>query len=776
MGHIQDQLISNADAASLYLEKSKPYDEFKTSPKNTEEIEAKQKKGYVIFSQNSRTVTLRKDKDSGTAFEDRVWCVLYKMGFKYLNGKTKFRLKHAEGAGNDKQIDVFAVDDEVVLIIECKTKDKAGASTFKDNIDAYKGNMPGFKKYIHEEYGKEKRIVFIYATYDVVWSETDENRLNQITEVKKIHLNEDAVQYYENLAVNLQSAAKYQFLGHLFRGDTIKGMDSTVPAIKGTMGNATYYLFSIEPARLLKFCYILHRNSAHSSADLTPSYQRLVKKDRLNKIRKFIDEGNHFFPNNIIISIETKNKTEKELNFDPAPKSFNSERTKLGTLHLPQTYQSAFVIDGQHRLYGYSDTKYAESDVVPVIAFVNMTKSNQVEMFMDINTNQKAVDVNLRNTLAEFLFWESNDMSEVREAIILRASMVLGNSDSSPLYKRILTGEDAKSQLRCITLQTMKLAFNSTNFVNKYNKNKLAKQGIFDFGDSEEEKNRSLTTIISVVTKYFSVITKSLSSEWDLGGDGYLCTNNVVYGLIFALSECLNYHIAKGEINTTTDSVDKICDFVKENIAELVALVLSDISEDEINEFMKARGQGGNVKAGKYICYKLHLANNDFNPAWLSEFVNEYLTHNNVEAREIADDMLLKARNLFRKLLVQKHGVNWPLSGMDTAINIKLSSYKTTNDANLAHNNQPIPETDILDFATFDELAKIASYPGNWKDLFSKLFKNKKGYFEGTEPNILNSLSVLHKQLINGKNIRQQLFDDLVKFSEDFSENLKSYE
>lgn len=776
MGYISDQLIANCDASPLYAERSKSYFEVKLSPKNTVEIDKYSKNGFTIFSQNSRTVVLRKDKDPGTLFEHRVWCVLYKMGFSLLNGKEKFVLKHGEGEGLNKQIDVFAVDDEVILIIECKTKEKAGAGTFKDNIDAYKGNMPGFKKYIYEEFPQDKKIVFIYATYDVVWSENDENRLNQITEVKKVHLNEDNIKYYEDLSANLQSAAKYQFLGQLFRGDKIKGMDSTVPAIKGTMGDVTYYLFSIEPARLLKFCYILHRNSTHSSADLTPAYQRLIKKDRLNKIRKFIDAGNHFFPNNIIISIETKNQTEKELAFDSAPKQFNTNRARLGTLHLPQTYQSAFVIDGQHRLYGYSNTKYAETDVIPVIAFVNMTKPNQVEMFMNINTNQKAVDVNLRNTLAEFLFWESPEQNDVREAILLRTAMVLGDSDSSPLYKRIVTGEDAKDSMRCITLQTMKNAFKDTDFVNKYNKNKLIKEGMFDCGDTDALKKQTVNNLIAVVSKYFETVTNNLKEEWNKGSQGFLCTNNVVYGLITTLNEYLNHFIEKGKINTKTETIDKIRNFVKTNVAETVALALSDIVEDEINDFFRSRGQPGCVKAGKYICYKIHLIDNEFNPKWLPSFIDEYLTHNNAEAREIADDLLFKSRTLFRKLLVQKHGTNWQLTGMDTSTNIKLVSLKQTNDASLAHNNQLIPDTDILDFASFEELARIANYPGNWKDLFSKIYKNKNKLFGGTENNVLIPLSTIYKQLCNGKNIRQQLFEELNAFSMEFLEVLKQYD
>ena len=79
---------------------------------------------------------------------------------------------------------------------------------------------------------------------------------------------------------------------------------------------------------------------------------------------------------------------------------------KLGMLHLPQTYRAAYVIDGQHRLYGYADSERAGQDLIPVVAFVDLPRSEQVRLFMQINENQQAVPKNLRNTLNAELLWD----------------------------------------------------------------------------------------------------------------------------------------------------------------------------------------------------------------------------------------------------------------------------------------------------------------------------------------------------------------------------------
>jgi len=203
-------------------------------------------------------------------------------------------------------------------------------------------------------------------------------------------MDEDVVDYYLDLADHLGKAARFQLLGALFAGMKIPGLEPTVPAIEGRMGNHTYYSFAIEPERLLKMGYILHRNRANSN--LMPTYQRLIKKTRLKRVSQFVESGG-FFPNSIILNIESGRR--RRLRFEPVGKSHGVAR--LGVLHLPQTYRAAYVIDGQHRLYGYADSARAGTDLIPVVAFVDMPRAEQVRVFMQINENQQAVPKNLRN-------------------------------------------------------------------------------------------------------------------------------------------------------------------------------------------------------------------------------------------------------------------------------------------------------------------------------------------------------------------------------------------
>lgn len=768
MGFIEEQLVDFDEAAEIYKKRSNEFLEIKVS---LNEKESKLANGYEEYKRPTKNFCfLKKRKEHDEIFEDKVWCLFYKMGFKKMSKDRNFLLKHGESNGCTQQVDVFCVDDECVLIVECKSKEKVGPATYKNNIDAYKGNMDGFKQYIQEEFGREKKIVFIYATNNVIWSDADAGRLNEIRYVKKEHMDEENIQYYYDLSNNLGPAAKYQLLGNLFRGDEIKAINAEVPAIKGKMGDTIYYSFLIEPEKLLKFCYVLHRNSTHSTKDLSPSYQRVIKKDRLEKIRKYVNEGG-FFPNSIIISIDTKDPSKKELQFDSVGKIVEGTKSRVGILHLPKTYQSAFIIDGQHRVYGYSESAFAKTDTVPVIAFVNMDKNEQVQMFMDINQNQKPVAKNLRNTLEEFLLWDSQKGDEVRKAIMLRVSMHLGTDNKSALYKRIITGEDAKTQTMCITLETMRLALDKTHFFNKYKGGVIKETGIFDFGDSNESKDKTLDCLISILENYFKKISINLPDEWEKGDDGYLCINNTIYGLIILLDEFVTYLKNKDGFDTKVKPINEINELINDELVDVVSVVLSDITREEIDTHLLKRGAGGTAEAGRYLCYKVHQQINSFSPVWLPSYMDDNFQDNNEEANNILRDILVKTRKIFYESLFSKYGDDWELMAMNSKINSSLNTKKNEINRSLLENGGKKSDKNIIEFADFGDLDIISREKDNWSTCFSKYFKNKDKLFDN-EKNLLLKFKSLYNDVSKKHNIRKKDFDDLSQFYERFNGSL----
>ena len=88
---------------------------------------------------------------------------------------------------------------------------------------------------------------------------------------------------------------------------------------------------------------------------MMPTYQRLIKKERIKAIREFISEGGFFSQ---FIDNQFRYRWEKKLRFDMVGNQVEEAISKNRILHLPQLYRSAYIIDGQHRLYGYSNLTF----------------------------------------------------------------------------------------------------------------------------------------------------------------------------------------------------------------------------------------------------------------------------------------------------------------------------------------------------------------------------------------------------------------------------------
>ena len=204
------------------------------------------------------------------------------------------------------------------------------------------------------------------------------------------------IDYFRELIKCYKNLAYYQFLGFLLAGKELKTLsqqDLTVPAIRGKYSSKEHcYIFGIQPNKLIPLATVLHRKMK-SEGVLPSSYQRLVKKKKINEIKEFISQSRGVFPTNIIISFEPKGKF-----FNPSGKSVND--ISFGELKLPRKYQSITVIDGQHRLFAYDGLEAAEKDLIYVIGFERMPVDNQIKTFVNINEKQTKVSSSLMCTLS----------------------------------------------------------------------------------------------------------------------------------------------------------------------------------------------------------------------------------------------------------------------------------------------------------------------------------------------------------------------------------------
>ncbi len=528
-----------------------------------EKIAIEIKDGWHVLRENKKSTRMFQEKPKSEQLEDELWCILAKMGFDEMSKGRNFTIDVGESV-NPRQIDVFAKDSETALCVECTTCEEPKKKSMVKLIEKVESIKSKVAQSINSHYGKNPKlkIRWVIATKNVEWGEAD---LDKAIASKICVLRDHEIDYYNKLTKHLKSAAKYQLLAHLFPNESISGLDISVPATRGKMGGKYFYNFLIKPSDLMKIVYVSHK--ASRDVEALETYQRMLVPSRLKKISKYIDNGGQF-PTNIVINI----KNNKKLHFDITKKVGDST---FGVLRLPNNYASAWVIDGQHRIYGYAHSnRFIESKkdtaTLPVLAYENLPSSEEAQLFVDINCEQVKVSKNLLNEIYATLKWDSDDFEERNYALRSRVVMALDSKKISPLYGRIITTGRDKTHFRCLTLTSFNDGLKENRFFGT-SKGTVIRPGPLSYkkiDDLESTRKKA----VNILLHYFSLFSSELKDHWNLGDDkgGFLCTNNGIRALLKVLKEILLYISKKHNVELDMKESSEILPQVEELIRPVI--------------------------------------------------------------------------------------------------------------------------------------------------------------------------------------------------------------
>lgn len=675
-------------------------------------VSAKQKddlltQGWEIDRELSNKFKLRKRKNENQLFKDFVWITFANLGFDFLNREESFSLQLADGL--DQNLDVIAADKETILLVQCITSEAPAHADLKKFVADLALKKERIIKSARKLFSVSKpKVKFILATRNYWLTDADTAALEKL---KVIHFDEEAIQYYSDLSRHLGLSARFQLLGNLFNGQKIPELDNKVAAIQGKMGGLTYYSFSIEPEKLLKIGYVLHRNKANKK--LMPTYQRVIKKSRLKGVQQFVDNGG-YFPNSIVINVVS----EKPLRFERANLQVENSISKLGILHLPQEYRSAFIIDGQHRLYGYANSEYKSTNSIPVVAFVNLDRSKQVELFMQINENQKAVPKNLRNTLNSDLLWNSENLIEQTKALKLQIAQDLGEDLDSPLYDRVIIGENIKTSTRCLTIDTVKTSLDRCNFFGSVGKDSVKNPGTFYSGNLDAAYKR----LLPFLKRTLGFIQQSLNGEWSKGegdeNDGFLSINPGIYSLIIIVSDIVDHLERIGKINPRRDSIETISKESEQYLKPIVSF-FSSISDEEKRELKRSYGIAGRTKYWRKLQRAIRLELPEFNPPGLDEVIKNDEKQFNSKAYTLVRDLEEYLKEDFRAKLEDHYGPSWFKKGVPENVYDDASSLAAKKNRQIEN---PEDEKEPWDCLHIIDYRKIALANKNWIEVFEKRY------------------------------------------------------
>ncbi len=668
------------------------------------EISNYEQHGYIVASKTKNKAIMKILKPEVELAYNEFLQLFCEMGFDIIPN-----IPHSFGddVRDISDFSFISADCESILICYYLfSNNKNEISNFKKLINEIKVKYNNLLNELKSIFGNNKKYKVILCTKNFAISNED---LSLIQSLKFYFINDERLEYYSNLNKHLGKASKFQLLGNLFSGQRIENLDEVIPAIQGRMGGYVYYSFSIEPVKLLKISYILHRTDANKN-DM-PTYQRLIKKSRLKQIETFINKGG-FFPNSVIISIDTN---KKGLTFDLSSLQDRNSISKIGLLHLPQRYKSAYIIDGQHRLYGYSNTEYKETNTIPVVAFLDLAKNEQVKLFMEINENQKSVSKNLRTTLNSDLLWDSKNPTDRNTALFSKIAQELGENTDSPLFNRIIIGENNKTDKCCITLDTIRDALDKSGFFNKYLGTDIDQKGFLDLNNNE----RNLKNIFALLVNVFNYIRKNDKNGWNEPEEINKWVFNLSIYAIIRIAADITSILLKANLYNKNNISDYFEDF--QPYFDVIIESIKNLSDEQRKDLKTSYGGGGRIKYWRtlqgYILDKFPEITFNGYKEWELNNTKKF----NAETFTLIGDIETKLKAEIKEKLSSFYGNNWKTKGVPMAVMENARNLKTKKDYENVDNE---PEVDEWDCMYLSDYRKIILYKSHWQDLFVSMYSD----------------------------------------------------
>ena len=261
-----------------------------------------------------------------------------------------------------------------------------------------------------------------------------------------------------------------------------------------------------------------------------------------------------------------------------------------GLLTLPNTYKSAWIIDGQHRIYGYAELEeHSSSTLLPFLAFENIGISDETRLFSDINSKQKRVEKRLLDEITGEIKLESADKREQIRAVASRVFDMMRDDDDGPLDHR-RGGEAFRGEYSYNSLPRRR-----GDPVGRHGKGRpkggqkyLSSRALY-----WTEPRDGIEALAQFMTEYLCLFQHAHPERWDAGRSGKFLTNPGAAGMIRFSADLIAF-MARKENEDPRTLHPKILVERLEQYLQPVLTYLKNASDTEIeNRFQIPFGSGG---------------------------------------------------------------------------------------------------------------------------------------------------------------------------------------
>jgi DGQHR domain-containing protein len=436
----------------------------------------------------------------------------------------------------------------------------------------------------------------------------------------------------------------------------------------------------------------------------------MISRARLKKISRYISEDG-IFPTNIVLNLEKS----KYARFDLGKKEGTAQGANVGWLTLSPTYKSAWIIDGQHRLFAYSGNPRAATSYLNVVAFQGLAGDMQAKLFVDINHEQKSVKRSLLDELWAELHWNADDEEKRVRAIISKAIQGVNDDKQSALNGRILLSNKGKTQQCCISLSSVLGALDKSGFYLLRPRKNVVEHGPLWAGSNEA----IMTRTIALLNGWFDPVTKKASEWWSLGAGegGGLAMNDGVTICINVLRSVVE-HLEKTHRLETLDDIELV--EITTPFADALGDYLASLTTQERAEFRALRGVQGQTAGTKMCQQSIKNMIPDFDPSGLKEYIERAKSDTNEKARTIIDRVEKTLQDAVLSILRQTFNetpTQWWFSGVPKNVRKRVDEKINDSDGKAGEREQ-----------NFELIHYREIITTNWK-----LFEDLLGYGTGSK-------------------------------------------
>jgi DGQHR domain-containing protein len=507
------------------------------------------------------------DNDS-IGFENRVWSVISALRPSHITIGTDVLIKLP---GKEYRPDIFALFDTFALVVECTYTDHI--SFLSEELARLEDSKRPLQNLVRREFDN-KKIVLLFAVKSKA-SLTD-------TIVRRAHnadikiIEEREINYYFSLFKEAGIGIFYQFWSKV-SPSVLEISEHRVPAIRIREGRKCKYIFSINPHELLKRAFISHRELTSPDESFL-GYQRMLKKSKLKSVSRYAQKKSSF-PSPIIVSFGEHANEQFDLPPRTPKDADDLQDVKVGYLRLPTKSGSIYVVDGQHRLYGFSLLASNSQHHINVIAYRGLQGKEEGEMFVDINLKQTKVPAQLLWELYPDILSEED--RDYFKAVVSKAVENLVTTDLKGLVAHISTGSKGPLTFQALCAEVVRAGL-------------ITRQGGFVAGIVGGNWDRQRSRLEDILSAFFDSIFH-FGKQYPEVNSRFLLTNSGIIPLLRELGKICKheelYH--HGRLRAAKSGLSQT---FKEYLSHLYIFYGSK-PPDELHQFRKSRvGSSGFIK------------------------------------------------------------------------------------------------------------------------------------------------------------------------------------